>query len=379
MSVDVSIVIDCYDQGHFLPAAIDSALAQTGPVREVVVVDDGSRDHSREVIARYRDAVVPVLKPNGGQASALNAGFARSRGDVVLFLDADDVLLPGAAQRALACFDARGVVKAHWAMWVIDADGRRTGQLHPSAPLPQGDRREALLRTGPTSELAPPTSGNAFAREFLEHVLPIPEAVYPISADKHLLELAPFFGELRRCEEPLSLYRRHAGASQLSRGLEQRLALELRFYDCYCDAIERQLEREGIRVDRAAWRRASWWHRQAEAVRDIASLPGGPAPLVLVDGGSWGASELAGRACRPFLEREGLYWGSPPDAATAIAELERMRAEGAGTLVFVWSTFWWLEHYAGLDEHLRRRFPCVLCNDRVIAFDLTRGEDALHG
>ena len=148
------------------------------------------------------------------------------------------------------------------------------------------------------------------------------------------------------------------------------MALELRFYACYCDVIEQHLATQGVRVDRQAWLQSSWWHRQADALRDIETLPAGAGPLVLVDDGAWGTGGVAGRECLPFLERDGCYWGSPADDATAIAELERMRAEGASTIVFVWSTFWWLDHYRGLREHLERNFRCVLSNERVVAFDL---------
>jgi hypothetical protein len=261
-------------------------------------------------------------------------------------------------------------------MRVIDAEGHATGQLHPDGPLPDGDRRENLLRAGPTSELGPPTSGNAWSRRFLERVLPIPEDVYRISADKHLLELAPFFGPLRRIAEPQSCYRSHAQGSQLAQGLEQRLSLELRFYDVYCDAIERHLASQGIRVDRDAWRRSSWWHRQQAAIRDIASLPRADGPLVLVDDGSWGAGSVAGRPRLPFLEHDGRFWGRPSDDATAIRELERLRAVGASFLVFVWSTFWWLDHYRDFRDQVRRRFPCALSNERVIAYDLREPKDA---
>jgi glycosyltransferase involved in cell wall biosynthesis len=371
LNVELSIVIDCYDQGRFLTAAIESALSQSGPNFEVIVVDDGSRDNSRDVIARYHDAVVPVFKTNGGQASALNAGFDVARGDVVIFLDADDELLPNAAKRALACFDTPEVAKVHWPMRVIDEAGRHTATLHPQMSLPQGDRRGELLRKGPTTEIAPPTSGNAWHRRFLERALPIPEQLYRIGADKHLLELAPFFGELRSCDEPLSLYRRHAGAHQVVSSIEERLALELRFYDCYSEVIENQLLQDGIRIDREAWLQNSWWHRQALALRDIAELPARAGPLVLVDDGAWGSGRcVAGKSYRPFLEHNGVYWGQPGDDATAIAELERMRGEGASYLVFVWSTFWWLDHYRGFCAHLDNFFNRELQNEQVIVFDL---------
>ncbi len=78
-----SILINNYNYGRFLHEAIDSALSQTYPHTEVIVVDDGSTDNSREIIASYEDQIIPVLKENGGQASALNAGFAASRGEIV--------------------------------------------------------------------------------------------------------------------------------------------------------------------------------------------------------------------------------------------------------------------------------------------------------
>src|SRR5215207_9122886 len=109
MGRSVSIVVNNYNYARFLGEAIDSALAQTHPDTEVVVVDDGSTDHSREVIAGYGDRVVPVSKENGGQASAFNAALPVTRGEVVLFLDADDQLLPTAVAAAVPPFDDPGV------------------------------------------------------------------------------------------------------------------------------------------------------------------------------------------------------------------------------------------------------------------------------
>ena len=366
----VSVVIDNYNYARFLPRAIDSALAQTWPQVEVVVVDDGSQDESRQVIASYADRVRAVFKSNGGQGSALNAGFEQSSGDVVVFLDADDALHPTAIERAVPFFDDPEVVKVHWPLCVIDEDGEPTGQRHPDDPMPDGDFRARLLELGPTNVLGPPMSGNAWSRRFLREVLPIPEERYRISADKYLLELAPFFGVIRALADPEGVYRRHRTSSQLTQGLQERLRRELALYDDYCDFLRRHFAARGIDVDLTRWKRNSWWHRQARAIDAISSLPLADGPVILVDDGAWGQGQIDRRARLPFLERDGHYWGQPADDATAISELERLRACGATGLAFVWSTFWWLDHYRGLAEHVRRNFDCLVENEVILAFDL---------
>jgi len=76
--------------------------------------------------------------------------------------------------------------------------------------------------------------------------------------------------------------------------------------------------------------------------------------------------------CRivPFLERDGQYWGPPADDDTAIQELERLRKTGATHIAFGWPAFWWLDFYSGLHQHVRRSYPCILENHRLIVFDL---------
>ncbi|MEO1182237.1 MAG: glycosyltransferase, partial [Cyanobacteria bacterium J06636_28] len=85
----VSIVINNYNYASFVGQAIDSALNQSYENVEVIVVDDGSQDNSRDIISSYGDKIIPVFQKNGGQAAAFNAGFAHSSGDIICLLDAD--------------------------------------------------------------------------------------------------------------------------------------------------------------------------------------------------------------------------------------------------------------------------------------------------
>jgi glycosyltransferase involved in cell wall biosynthesis len=101
----VSVVIPCYNQAHFLGEAIESVLAQRHPRLEVIVVDDGSPDDTSEVAARY-PGVRCVRQENQGLSAARNAGLRHSGGEYVVFLDADDRLLPEAIEAGLRGFEA---------------------------------------------------------------------------------------------------------------------------------------------------------------------------------------------------------------------------------------------------------------------------------
>ena len=210
MGTLVSIVIDNFDYARFLPMAIDSALAQTYEQVEVVVVDDGSTDGSWEVITGYGSRVVGVRKDNGGQASALNAGFAASTGDVVIFLDSDDVLYPTAAADVVAALGPR-TAKVHGVLDEVDASGQPLGRTNPSeaATLAEGDVLPSLLRQG--RYVCPVMSGNAYPRWVLQRIMPMPEASFASTADGYLVALAALHGPVAVTTRPLGLYRRHGG------------------------------------------------------------------------------------------------------------------------------------------------------------------------
>jgi len=106
-----------------------------------------------------------------------------------------------------------------------------------------------------------------------------------------------------------------------------------------------------------------------EVRKQIAELVPREEMFVLVDEEHFRETLPHTRAL-PFLEKDGQYWGPPADDATAIRELERLRTAGARFVVFIWTTFWWLKHYAKFERHLRSRYACVHKNEAVMAFDL---------
>jgi glycosyltransferase involved in cell wall biosynthesis len=256
-----SVITNNFNYAIYLADAIESALAQTYPETEVVVVDDGSTDESRQVIARYGDRVTPILKENGGQTSAFNAGFAASRGEIVCFLDSDDLLLPAAIEAAVRVLHDRQVAKVHWPLWIIDAAGRRTGQLEPARPLDRGDLRELAIRQGPAVYTSAPTTGNAFARSFLEHVFPLPEAQHRQSPAGYLKALAPIFGIIEVLPEPLGCYRIHGSSMFQSLNRREKAAFLLELFDARAMLLNHHLRRAGIEVDLETWRESDRYRK----------------------------------------------------------------------------------------------------------------------
>jgi glycosyltransferase involved in cell wall biosynthesis len=371
-----SIIINNYNYGHFLRQSINSALSQSYPNTEIIVVDDGSTDSSLEIISSYREEVIAIVKSNQGQASALNTGFARSRGEIIIFLDADDMLYPTAIEEILPFFEHPEVVKIQWPLSIIDAEGRISARTKPvkSNSMPEGDLRDIVIQSGPSNLLWPPTSANAWSRDFLLRVLPMDEEVYRMGADTYLFELAPFVGLIRTVHEPQAYYRVHGANHHTSMNFEEQLEFGLRMYDHYSLAAYQLCAKMGIDVEFNAWQANSWWYKLKQAVECLDAIVPKGEPFILVDDSTWGMQVDSVYYPIPFLEKDGEYWGAAPDDATAIAELERIRREGARFIAFAWSAFWWLDHYRKFQEYLRSQFPCILENERLVVFELSEQE-----
>ena len=362
--------LSSYNYARFLRHAIDSALAQTYPHTEVIVVDDGSTDDSPHIIESYGDRITSVLKKNAGQASAFNAGVRLSHGKAIVFLDSDDGLYPDAIEKAIARLREPGFSKVHWNLAIGDPDGTVHNELVRSE-LSEGDLRDAVLHRGADGYTWPPTSGNAWSRAFIDRAFPIPETEFNTCPDFYLATLAPLYGLVGRIATPLGFWRYHPINASFSSPFDANLQSGLRCAEKCLVVLEEHARALGLKVDRIELRRNSRWHQMQEAVQLITSTIPPKAAFILVDEDHWKTGEfLAGRRRFLFPESNGQFWGYPADDPGAIHELERLRGEGAQYIVFVWPYLWWLNNYTGLAAHLRETYRVALETDRIVIFEL---------
>ena len=212
----VSILINNYNYERFVGDAIESALAQSWARCEIVVVDDGSTDNSRDVISRFGARIQTIFQANGGQASAFNTGFKHSRGDIICFLDSDDVFLPNKVEEVV---DA---LHGHERQWHFHRLQWTDAALNPITMPPYDyetgdyDLRSAS-RQGNARLSAPSTSGLSFTRKLLEQIMPVPEAI-KITSDNYIkyasLALAPGYCD----RNELVLQRIHGANAYTLRG-----------------------------------------------------------------------------------------------------------------------------------------------------------------
>jgi glycosyltransferase involved in cell wall biosynthesis len=214
----VSIIINNFNYERYLEQAIRSALSQSWEAIEVVIVDDGSTDSSREIIERYKDRCTVILKPNGGQASALNAGLRAALGEYFLFLDSDDYLFPQAVETMVGRFP-ENYARVYCRPRLVDGDNKDidadAGEVRRYYEEFDGDLFEHVRRGG--SFFWSPTSTNLIRADVARAIGEIPEADFRISADAFLLVNASLFGPVKSVDAEGVAYRIHAKNNFVSR------------------------------------------------------------------------------------------------------------------------------------------------------------------
>lgn len=152
----VSAIIPCYNRPDYVREAIDSALAQTYPTIEIIVVDDGSTDETPQVLASYGDRIRVLRQQNAGTAAARNTGIAASSGKYLAWLDSDDAWLP---EKIAAEVDAAerysGAAVVYTRCQPVDRSGRPAAPSHPVTVPNPVIRRDILEMMVIESEVMP--------------------------------------------------------------------------------------------------------------------------------------------------------------------------------------------------------------------------------
>lgn len=200
----VSVVISNFNYGRFIAEAIESVLEQTYRNVELIVVDDGSTDSSRDIIKSYRDRIISVFQENAGQGAAFNAGLTYASGEFICFLDADDYYRKDKVEKVVSAFESHPEwVQISHGRTSIDANGNILGR-DPTF-FNQGDVTPLLLKWGRYAWAI--TSALSYRRSVLDKLSPIPSR--PRAADTYLTATTPFYGAVGAINEPLMFYRKH--------------------------------------------------------------------------------------------------------------------------------------------------------------------------
>src|SRR5262245_260978 len=200
----VTALINTYNYGRYLPFAINSVLKQTYPNIEIIVVDDGSTDHTPEIIAHYAGRVRAVRTENGGQAHAFNVGIPLARGELLMLLDADDIWLPEKVERMVELASQRPEAGMLYHRFQnIDRSGRELGPPQPYT-LTDGDYRSGYLSSG-GSWWSPVTSVLVLRPSHVLRALPLPTYGHREGADTLLTDFCAVTSQIASSPEALTL------------------------------------------------------------------------------------------------------------------------------------------------------------------------------
>jgi glycosyltransferase involved in cell wall biosynthesis len=285
MSLKVSVIVTNYNYACYLPAAIDSVLSQTYPDTEIIIVDDGSTDNSREVITQIHrqlpDKISPIFQENQGQAAAFNTGFEIASGEIVAFLDADDIWKPNKLQRVVEALSHPDVVGLMHQFDHVDSNGNFV-DIESNSPTQQvltEDLARLLIETGSATRF-PPTSALAYRRSAIAKIMPIDPLLWRLCADGPLIFCTAFLGKIKTLNEVLMSYRIHGLNNYANKAAtRERLETSLAGVEMTNQYINDFLERIGYpeRVDLSHnldYRRARYYLQEKWDIKEIQAISG---------------------------------------------------------------------------------------------------------
>ena len=222
----VSIVIPSYNHERYLAEAIDSVLAQDYARIELIVIDDGSTDGSPGILKAYGSRFHWEIQANQGQVATLNRGWLMSRGDILAYLSADDLLLPGAVCGTVRCLEQNpDAVLAYCDFNLIDPNSAVVRRVR----TPEFDYREML-----TKMICPPGPGAFFRRSAFEKAGAWHTGFRQMLDYEYWLRLG-LHGRFVRIPEVLAAYRVHPGSQSFAATTQIRPEEPIKIIEAYFD------------------------------------------------------------------------------------------------------------------------------------------------
>ena len=416
----VSIGIPVYNGAAYLAEAIESILRQTFSDFELIISDNASSDATERIARAYasRDQRIRYVRSSGNLGASANFRrvFELASGRYFKWAADDDVCAPTFVEKCVRLLDTDpSVVLAYSRAALIDGSGNSLAQM-PSwkgfaSKVTHVRFREAFVVSSPYMHFG-------LIRSDVLRTTPLIGSFH--SSDRALLAELALHGRFEIAPEELFGLRHHPGRGPkdvreilrfLDPGVKQRfvfpawrllweflkatfrvrLPLRQRLL-CWTYFVRRPRERrgplagelfaavcqipivgpplrKGLRA-RASRRRDRWKNETQELVSALHTCVPVGQRVYLVDELAMDAALFDAWQTTHFPEADGIYLGLPFHDEHAIAAVEQIVSTGGGFLVFARASFWWFEHYSGLNTTLRERFRCVLDCDRAIVFQI---------
>jgi len=410
-SPKVSIGLPVYNGENFVREAIDSILAQTFHDFELIISDNASTDSTEAICRAYANQDKRVRyyrnKENIGASKNFSRVFKFASGEYFKWAAHDDVYLPEYLSKCVKVLDQNpSIVLCHCRTASIDQHGQ---MIKIWNIVPELDSLNPHLRFRKALHL-----GEEFyfvwgllRKDILDKTPLLGNFIWH---DRAFISGMSLWGRIHQIREDLFLQREHplrsvnfynwrkphqaivwydpskagkilfpswrlmkehiAGIKRADLSLSERTC-------CYREiVIWGRLNRKVlwtdllIALENISGLKWKWLRRFDPVSNEIESLIPEGETLILVDEETLETEILGNRKTVPFLEKNGMYWGKPPNDETAISELERLRHLGANFIVFVKTTLWWLEYYAIFHEYLRSHYCCIVEKDQVVIYKL---------
>ena len=226
---EISVIIPTYNNGRFINSALESILCQTSPEKkiEIIVVDDGSTDATRDIIEGYRGEITYIYQKNTGVACARNTGLSIARGGIITFLDADDIWYEKRIQRIVESFhNDRDIGMVYHPFEVIDEKGITIHQNFFRTFGYQEHLRGCITRAILSGKLFCGGSSFAFKREIIDKIYPIPEDIRR-GIDYYMTVVASCYTKVEYIPDILGKYRMHGSNLTMFAGHENPEELSL--------------------------------------------------------------------------------------------------------------------------------------------------------